>query len=177
MVSRALDGAGARFRAHHRREADTSRGQVPEAHRPAPGHARNSPLSRQTALQRSLRRPRHHDRGRCGSRSGNRSSFFTIVTLDALMDASESHPRQDGAAKQLVGKWMLVRTESKDDTGQGVSLEFALDGRLTYSIDQGETVQKMNLVYRVEHEEIVTDQPSTPREHRTRFRFDPEGLL
>ena len=93
------------------------------------------------------------------------------------MDASESHPRQDGAAKQLVGKWMLVRTESKDDTGQGVSLEFSLDGRLTYAIDQGETVQKMNLVYRVEHGEIVTDQPSTPREHRTRFRFDPEGLL
>jgi len=81
------------------------------------------------------------------------------------------------AAQRLIGSWKLVRDETDNDTGEGVTMEFSEDGRLTYSIDQQESVEIMNLTYRVDGDELVTDQASSPREHRSRFWFEDDGLL
>jgi hypothetical protein len=35
----------------------------------------------------------------------------------------------------------------------------------------------MRLVYRVDGDELITDQPSAPGEHRTKFSFDDGGRL
>ncbi len=77
----------------------------------------------------------------------------------------------------LHGKWHLVRTEGNFDTGDGVTMEFRDDGTVDYCIKAGEKLQIMKLVFHVEGAEIVTDQPSTPSEQRTRFAIDSEGLL
>ncbi len=49
------------------------------------------------------------------------------------------------AAQRLIGSWKPVRDETDNDTGEGVTMEFSEDGRLTYSIDQQESVEIMNL--------------------------------
>lgn len=56
-------------------------------------------------------------------------------------------------------------------------LDFRADGALYYSIDAGNRWQVMKLVWRVEGDVIISDQPSAPREERTSFSFDEEGLL
>ena len=81
------------------------------------------------------------------------------------------------ASSPLIGTWVLVRTESDDDIGKGVTMEILEDGQLTYSIDQGDSIQIMKLVYRVEGDTLVTDQPSIPWEHSTRFWFEQEMLV
>lgn len=56
-------------------------------------------------------------------------------------------------------------------------LDFRADGALYYSIDAGNRWQVMKLVWRVQGGVIISDQPSAPREERTSFSFDEEGLL
>jgi hypothetical protein len=83
----------------------------------------------------------------------------------------------DSFEKPLLGCWSLVRDESQDDTGQGVTIEFTGEGTLTYSTDVGQTIQIIKLAYRIDGDELVTNQPSLAREHRTKFYFDENSLL
>jgi len=76
----------------------------------------------------------------------------------------------------LVGRWLLVETEDPSDT-EDVSMEFRPDGSLDYEIDLGNKRQIMKLTYRVESDFIVSNQPSSPREDRTRFALLPDGRL
>ena len=76
------------------------------------------------------------------------------------------------AAQRLIGSWKPVRDETDNDTGEGVTMEFSEDGRLTYSIDQQESVEIMNLTYRVDGNEFVTD-----RLHRRRSIEHDSGSL
>jgi hypothetical protein len=79
---------------------------------------------------------------------------------------------------QLIGKWT---TDPEDPSTQAtfgrVTQIFHEDGRLTYIIHLPETDQVMRLVYAVDGDELVTDQPSAPAEHRTKFKFDERGRL
>ncbi len=63
------------------------------------------------------------------------------------------------------------------ETGDGVTMTFTEDGKLVYVIHQKDSKQIMNLVFRVEGNHLVTNQPTHPREERTRFLFDAEGNL
>jgi len=57
----------------------------------------------------------------------------------------------------LIGKWMLVN-------GEPVAMEFRGDGKLAYVVVTAEgKTQTMRLIYRVEGDTLVTDQPSSPR--------------
>jgi hypothetical protein len=58
-----------------------------------------------------------------------------------------------------------------------VEIEFKPDGRLLYCIEAGNSWQIMLLSYRIEGSELVTDQPSNPREERTVFALDGESTL
>lgn len=75
----------------------------------------------------------------------------------------------------LVGKWVLVRSEGS--LGEDVAMEFSEDGHLAYSVREGHKRQVMLLTYRVTGDFLITDQPSQPREERTRFDFEPDGQL
>ena len=79
---------------------------------------------------------------------------------------------------RLVGTW---RTDPDDawslrECGD-VSLRFEADGTLVYTIHLPKKEQIMRLTYRVEQGVLVTDQPSSPREHRTEFYFTEDGRL
>jgi len=72
----------------------------------------------------------------------------------------------------IIGKW-LGRVN-----GESVGMEFLDDGRLAYVVlsPDGKS-QVMRTVYRVDGDVLVTDQPSHPREERSKFRFAGEELV
>ncbi len=76
---------------------------------------------------------------------------------------------------RLLGRWVLIRTEDDIDTGEGVTAEFWPDGSLIYAIHQADRGQIMRLTYRVESDELVTDQPSAPRPERANPDYS-EGM-
>ncbi len=78
----------------------------------------------------------------------------------------------------LYGRWMTDPEDeiSLRESGR-VSLVFEADGKLTYIIHGANKDEIMNLIYHVEDEMIVTDQPSARGEARTRFRLTPQGKL
>jgi hypothetical protein len=75
----------------------------------------------------------------------------------------------------LVGCWHL--SKSDDSSLEPAEMDFRSDGRLFYSIDAGDKWQVMKLVWRVDGDVIVTNQPTSPREERTRFSVDEKGDL
>src|SRR5438105_4829163 len=78
---------------------------------------------------------------------------------------------------QLLGRWVLAHGEDSNESSQRISLDFAEDGTLTYEIDTRDRVRILKLVYRVESDQLVTDQPSSPREHHTKYVFEERDLL
>ena len=73
--------------------------------------------------------------------------------------------------EQLLGRWYAVVN------GEPVGLEFLADGRAAYVILSGGKQQTMRLTWSLEGNDLVTNQPSDPREERTRFALDDDGLL
>jgi hypothetical protein len=83
--------------------------------------------------------------------------------------------RKNRDSKGLVGCWHLVRTEGQPF--EPAEADFRDDGRLYYSVLSGQRWQIMKLRYRIEGDTLVTDQPSHPREERSRFALAPDGTL
>jgi len=77
----------------------------------------------------------------------------------------------------LEGCWKIDPTDDAAVAAFGMAtLEFGKDGRLTYSVDEGERRQIILLTYKVEGQTLVTDQPSSPRQERTRFALEGDIL-
>lgn len=77
----------------------------------------------------------------------------------------------------LIGTWVLVPAAPNMDVGSGVEMEFRADGTLDYVILGAGKKQIMKLRYRVDGNHIVTNQPSAPREERSRFWFVEDDLV
>ena len=71
----------------------------------------------------------------------------------------------------------LTGTWRQTGAAQSTEMIFHSDGRLEYRILEGSVLQIMKLTYRVEGNEIVSDQPSSPREERSTFRFEGPNVL
>src|SRR6185436_9213763 len=78
---------------------------------------------------------------------------------------------------KLLGTWRLVKSDGSVDSGNGVTMTFTADGKLVYVIHEDHSDQIMNLVFSVEGNSLVPNQPSSPRLESTRFSFDDEGQL
>jgi hypothetical protein len=81
-------------------------------------------------------------------------------------------------AEDLVGKWV----SDPEDVGSvldydQVSLDFSPNGTLVYAIRTGGKREYIFLTWRIEGDVLVTDQPSAPKQERTRFNVDPDGKL
>jgi hypothetical protein len=83
--------------------------------------------------------------------------------------------RNGASTNPLVGCWQLVRPA--EGPFEPTEVEFLEDGRCRYSVLAGDRWQIMKLTYRVEGDTLITDQPSRPREERTRFHLEPDGVL
>ena len=77
----------------------------------------------------------------------------------------------------LLGLWVTDPDDlsSLREYGRS-SMDFQPDGQLIYTIFQEGNRQVMLLVYRVQGNFLVTDQPSSPREERTRFEIRGDTL-
>jgi hypothetical protein len=79
---------------------------------------------------------------------------------------------------QLVGRWITDPTDDSNARRYGsVSMQFSADGNLTYTLHTENENRVMLLTYRVDGETIVSNQPSNPRQERTRFTITPDGKL
>jgi hypothetical protein len=79
------------------------------------------------------------------------------------------------AADKFVGKWELVQAPGASDELQ--TMEFLPGGKLRYVFETRSKKEIVNLVYFIENDTIVTDQPSHPQTERTRFRFEDDNTL
>jgi hypothetical protein len=79
---------------------------------------------------------------------------------------------------QLVGIWASDPDDPATIKAYGdVSLNFSSNGGLTYTIHTEGKAEIILLTYRVEGDLLITDQPSAPKEERTRFEIRPDGKL
>jgi hypothetical protein len=78
---------------------------------------------------------------------------------------------------RLLGVWQLESADVRLEMNDHVEMEFRPNGELLYAIDLGSKWQLMRLVYRIEGGELVTDQPSSPREERTAFYFENGAMV
>ena len=76
-----------------------------------------------------------------------------------------------------MGRWKLFKDEGATEIGDGVTMTFTEDGKLVYVIHEKDSKQIMNLVFRVDGNHLITNQPSQPQEEKTKFSFDAEGNL
>jgi hypothetical protein len=80
----------------------------------------------------------------------------------------------DRNEERLLGRWT---SEPGNPGSEDVALGFKEGGQLVYTIHTIETDQIMILTYHVEGYDLVTDQPSHPREERTQFVLTDDGGL
>jgi hypothetical protein len=86
--------------------------------------------------------------------------------------------KQVGHDSRLVGSWKVDPGDSTAVAEYGLAtIEFRADGSLLYSIDTGHSVQIMRMTWRTEGRQLVTDQPSAPREERTRYKVEGNQLV
>jgi hypothetical protein len=79
---------------------------------------------------------------------------------------------------RLVGKWKSDPDDQETISEYGdVWLDFSPNGGLTYTVHAQGKRQIMLLTYRVEGNVLITDQPSDPKEERTRFEIRADGKL
>ena len=83
---------------------------------------------------------------------------------------------RDTLDRRLLGRWISDPRDSAS-LADPVSLEFLDDGSLTYTLHGGEKNQVMLLQFYTDGENIITDQPSSPREERTPYSFSADGAL
>lgn len=79
----------------------------------------------------------------------------------------------------LIGRW---ESDPVDFSGMGsygkVTIEFAADGSLTYSVHERDRDRVMILTFLLEEPGfIVTNQPSAPRPEKTAYEITADGKL
>jgi len=81
-------------------------------------------------------------------------------------------------AERLIGTWKTDPSdEGSIDRFGNVFLRFGENGSLQHAFDDGNRYRVSLLHHHVDGTELVTDQPSAPREERTGFRFTTDGRL
>jgi hypothetical protein len=73
----------------------------------------------------------------------------------------------------LIGIWKSDETDETTQKTLGkVTMTFTEDGQLIYDIFEGDKQQRVNMVYKVQGDTIISDQPSHPQEQRTRYKIE-----
>lgn len=79
---------------------------------------------------------------------------------------------------QLIGTW---RSDPSDQAGAqaygDVTLKFCPDGTLIYIVHEGGTDNVIRMTFHIDSGFLLTDQPSHPRQERTRFEITADDKL
>ena len=73
---------------------------------------------------------------------------------------------------ELIGTWISDMNDlaTKNNIGN-VRMTFTIDGKLIYEIHEAKKLQKMFMIYRINGDTIISDQPSEKTEQITKFKF------
>ena len=77
----------------------------------------------------------------------------------------------------LLGRWRLLRAEAALDFAPGVRMEFCTGGRLLYTIVVEGHTHVVRLIYRVDGDELRTDNPGNPHATSSRISLGEVGVL
>ncbi|MDJ0811713.1 MAG: hypothetical protein QNJ01_16530 [Desulfobacterales bacterium] len=78
---------------------------------------------------------------------------------------------------KFIGSWKLIEADTSLDLGDNDEMVFTKNGDLFYGIDAGSKWQIVKLIYKIENGILITDQPSSPNEEKTKYYFDENGIL
>ncbi len=79
---------------------------------------------------------------------------------------------------RILGVWETDPDDAQTLRNFGKNrMTFSSDGRLVYDAFVGIKIQRMNLVFYTENGWIISNQPSHPREERTKYYFDGASKL
>ena len=82
--------------------------------------------------------------------------------MEFFRKRTSSSSRED-----LLGVWQA----------EGVEIVFRSDGTMDYTAIEPGKRQIMKLTYRIDGDEIISNQPSAPREERTKYSFENGTLV
>jgi len=71
----------------------------------------------------------------------------------------------------------LFRADPSLDFAPNVRMEFQAGGRLRYTFDVAGNAQTLMLIYRVEGDQLFTDNPAAPHASAARFWFGSGDVL
>jgi len=79
----------------------------------------------------------------------------------------------------LEGEWIIDPSDAKAKDIYGeIRMEFTSDGKLFYSILEGNKYSRINLIYWIEDDHILcTDQPSHPKVEKTDYEITFDNKL
>lgn len=106
-------------------------------------------------------------------------ALLAMIVLASVGRASPPKSRGDvSPLERIVGIWDIDPSDKDGPKNFGqITEEFTGDGTLRHTIHVKSGDQIMLLTYRIEGDYIITDQPSHPREERSRFSFTSDGKL
>jgi len=85
---------------------------------------------------------------------------------------------QKSLDKELIGIWNSDLTDMVTQNTLGeVTMTFTDDGKLTYDIHENGKIQRINMIYSTIGDTIITDQPSNPRQEKTKYRIKNSKIL
>jgi hypothetical protein len=80
-------------------------------------------------------------------------------------------------AERLLGRWRLMRADPTLEFAAGVRMEFLPAGHLVYTIPIENREMVVELIYRVDGNTLMTDNPLAPHATSTRMEFGPGDVL
>src|SRR5262245_929554 len=110
--------------------------------------------------------------GHNGVRGQQRRLAVAALAVAAAC-ARERDVRVVSRRADLVGIWQQLGS----DQDQAAELDIRADGRMLYAAPESGRWVIMKLTYRVEGDTLISNQPSAPREERTRFALAADGTL
>jgi hypothetical protein len=78
---------------------------------------------------------------------------------------------------QILGKWRLREAPPDFGLDPGATATFKDNGDLIYTVPESGRTSVMRLTYRIEGNQLITNQSSSPREESTRFELEGDRLL
>lgn len=79
---------------------------------------------------------------------------------------------------EIIGVWASDPDDefTQKTIGQ-VTMTFTTDGQLIYGIDSADINQKINMVYSIKGDTLISDQPSHPQEQKILFTIEDGDRL
>jgi len=101
--------------------------------------------------------------------------LFTLIIISISCNQELKSQTMD---KNLIGTWNTDEDDEKTMQTIGkVTITFTHDGKLVYDIIEDGKIQRINMIYKVEGDFIISDQPSNPQEQKTKFKLENNKLL